>query len=116
MFTYKCTSIVLQVQNEGLFSLDHPYGFNQTAIIFPFWPKLLKNDPFFESSIEYLEILGGSVKYLEIHAGPELEQLSSLIRAKQGVNFVGSWALVAEWRSVPGLTDKHDLLVVSKKY
>ena len=85
-FTYNIFCV--QVQEDGLFSLDYPYGVNNTARIFPFW----------DSGDIYL---GGSVKYLEIHAGPELEQLSSLIRANQRVNFVGIWALVAEWKDIP---------------
>ena len=73
-----------QVQEDGLFTL----GFSQRALIFVY---LFNGDTTFN----------GSIKYLEISAGPELEQLSSLIRAKQGVDFVGSWALVAEWREIP---------------
>ena len=90
MFKCKCNLNICcsQVQEDGLFSLDYPFGFVRTAIIFPF---LYEADTTFS----------GSIKYLEISAGPELEQLSYLIRAKQGGNFVGSWALVAEWRDIP---------------
>ena len=91
----------IQVQEDGLFSLDYPYGVNHTAIIFPFW--------------EYT-YFGGSVKYLEILDGPELEQLSYLIRAKQGVNFVGSWALVAEWRDIPEYSYRFTIPLVSANH
>ena len=74
------------MEENGLISL----GFNRTAFVFAF---LFNGDTSFS----------GSIKHLEIRAGPELELLSSLIRAKQGVNFVGIWALVAEWRDVPVL-------------
>ena len=81
------------MQEDGLFTLG-------TAFIFAF---LFNGDTSFS----------GSVKYLQIYAGPELEQLSSLIRAKQGVNFVGSWALVAEWRDIP--VDRFTPGIVSAK-
>ena len=101
----------VQVQKEGLFSLDFPFGYNQTAIIFPFWPR---DDTFFNTSLKYFS---GSVKYLEIRDGPELERLSSLISVKQGVNFVGNWALVAEWREIRGYTYRIDVqAAVSAKY
>ena len=84
------------MQEDGLFTL----GFNRTAFIYAF---LFNGDTTFS----------GSVKYLEIRAGPELEQLSSLIRAKQGVNFVGSWVLIAEWREIP--VDRYPPEIVSAK-
>ena len=93
-------NIFVQVQEDGLFSLDYPFGFVRTAIIFPFWAS---GDTY----------LGGSVKYLEIYPGSELEQLSSLIRAKQGVEFVGSWGLVAEWRDIPEYSYRSSVQLVS---
>ena len=93
----------IQVQEDGLFSLDYPYGVNHTARIFPLWEF---GDTYF----------GGSVKYLEILDGPELEQLSYLIRAKQGVNFVGSWALVAEWRDIPEYSYRFTVPLVSDNH
>ena len=93
----------IQVQEYGLFSLDYSYGVNLPAKIFPFW--------------EFGDIyFGGSVKYLEILDGPELEQLSYLIRAKQGVNFVGSWGLVAEWRDIPEYIYRFTIPLVSANH
>ena len=91
----------MQVQEDGLFSLDNPlpFFFNPRAVIFPFWTDA-------ETTFS------GSVKYLEIRAGPELEQLSSLIRAKQGVDFVGNWALVAEWRDIPAYSNRSKIFFI----
>ena len=84
-----------------MFSLDYPLSLSlyPRAIIFPFWTDA-------ETTFS------GSVKYLEILDGPELEQLSSLIRAKQGVNFVGSWALVAEWKDIPAYSNRSKILFI----
>ena len=91
----------VQVQEDGLFSLDYPFGFStQHNIIFPFW-----------SDADTTR--SGSVKYLNISDGSELEQLSSLIRAKQGVDFDGSWALIAEWRDIPEYSDRYKPEIVS---
>ena len=86
---------VLQIGTNGVFS----FGYRETG----YWHRINNPSRFYAAPFwGDVDISDGGDIFYEIHTAPSLliDQVSSLVSFREGIEFSATWMIVAYWREV----------------